>query len=134
MAEANTTPSPFGSDESFLEAQHAEFGKNRRRIRCGICNSSILSKGVSKYARMRIALPTALQRGQNADGDTNSDDIEHFWQVTDMFAFDNVGFTKTVGNIKYLSCADCEFGPIGFHDITSNPKTYNVAHARIKYE
>ena len=26
----------------------------------------------------------------------------------DMFDFDNMGFTNTVENIKYLSCSDCE--------------------------
>ena len=28
--------------------------------------------------------------------------------IQDMFDFDNMGFTNTVENIKYLSCSDCE--------------------------
>ena len=43
--------------------------------------------------------------------------LTRFFEVGDMFQFDNLGFTKTVGNTKYLSCADCDLGPIGYHDI-----------------
>ena len=42
-----------------------------------------------------------------------------FYRVEDMFDFDNVGFTNTVGTTKYLSCADCDVGPIGYHDLTT---------------
>ena len=31
-----------------------------------------------------------------------------------MFDFDNVGFSKTVDDCKFLTCADCEIGPIGY--------------------
>ena len=34
-----------------------------------------------------------------------------------MFDFDNVGFSRTVEDgVKYLVCADCEMGPIGYHN------------------
>jgi hypothetical protein len=49
-----------------------------------------------------------------------------------MFDFDNLGFSKTVGDIKYLICADCEIGPIGWHSIESK-KSY-VAISRVKHE
>jgi hypothetical protein len=37
--------------------------------------------------------------------------LGQFFRVEDMFDFDNMGFTNTVENIKYLSCGDCEAGP-----------------------
>ena len=30
-----------------------------------------------------------------------------------MFTFENIGFSNTVGDFKYLICADCDMGPIG---------------------
>ena len=45
------------------------------------------------------------------------------WQVDDIFTFENMGFSHTVQERKYLACAECEFGPIGFHDMQSG-KSY----------
>ncbi|GAB5591387.1 hypothetical protein Unana1_06287 [Umbelopsis nana] len=52
---------------------------------------------------------------------------EHFWHVSDMMHFDNVGFSKTIGQTKFLSCADCDVGPIGYHNISGDPKEYLIA-------
>ena len=46
-----------------------------------------------------------------------------------MLKFDNLGFTNTVGMTKYLSCADCDLGPIGYHDL--NTKFSYVALSRV---
>ncbi|XP_047390111.1 guanine nucleotide exchange factor MSS4-like [Sciurus carolinensis] len=35
--------------------------------------------------------------------------------VDDVLIFEDVGFPKGVGDIKFLVCADCEIGPIGWH-------------------
>ena len=40
--------------------------------------------------------------------------ITQWYRVDDMFDFDNVGFSKTVDDCKFLTCADCEIGPIGY--------------------
>ena len=63
----------------------------------------------------------------------DGEDLKAFWLVTDMFTFDNVGFTNTVDSIKYLICADCEIGPIGWHNI-SDKKAFYVAVERVKHE
>ena len=44
----------------------------------------------------------------------SSPQLKQFWVVSDMFDFDNVGFSKTVDDCKFLTCADCEIGPIGY--------------------
>lgn len=48
-----------------------------------------------------------------------------------MFTFQNVGFTNSVGNNKFLTCADCEAGPIGYYDIDSK-KSY-IALCRVQH-
>ena len=59
--------------------------------------------------------------------------MKQFYVVNDMYDFDNIGFTKSVDNntIKYLICADCEVGPLGWHCISS--KKNFVALARVKH-
>ena len=74
----------------------------------------------------QLFLPSMTE--QEPAGDTL---VKH-WLVEDMFHFENVGFSKTVQNIKYLICADCEIGPIGWHDV-NNKKEFFVACERVKY-
>lgn len=53
-----------------------------------------------------------------------------------MFSFENVGFSKTLNEtgVKYLCCADCELGPLGYHDTTNNDtKEYLIAVDRVSY-
>ena len=35
----------------------------------------------------------------------------------DMYTFANMAFSRTVGQHKYLCCPDCEFGPLGYHEL-----------------
>ena len=58
--------------------------------------------------------------------------LSEYWMVDNMMTFENVGFSHNVGTIKYLACADCEVGPIGYHD-TQAPKEFFIAASRIKY-
>ena len=52
-----------------------------------------------------------------------------------MTDFENVGFCNTVEGIKYLICADCEIGPLGYHDTKSvaegNP-LFHIAVSRVR--
>ncbi|VBB29460.1 unnamed protein product [Acanthocheilonema viteae] len=36
------------------------------------------------------------------------------WQVERMFDFENIGFTHARDGVKYLVCANCEDGPVGY--------------------
>ncbi|KAJ1960070.1 hypothetical protein GGI12_003999 [Dipsacomyces acuminosporus] len=56
-----------------------------------------------------------------------------FWRLTNMMDFENVGFSKRVDGLQYLSCADCDLAPIGYHDTQDSVKEYLVAVDRIKY-
>ena len=65
------------------------------------------------------------------ENSTTGEDIKGFWQVNDMYTFENLGFSNTIENLKYLICADCEIGPIGWYDLTT--KQSYVALSRVKH-
>ncbi|XP_078500229.1 guanine nucleotide exchange factor MSS4 [Lissotriton helveticus] len=109
-------------------------GKNSKGVHCQRCGSTVLLPGAAKYERRELFLPsmrkkTALADGSSPDGDV----LEDHWLVDDMYTFENVGFTKDVGKIKFLICADCEIGPIGWHCL-DDKKTFYVAVERVKHE
>lgn len=60
-----------------------------------------------------------------------SENLNQYWLVNDMFTFENIGFSNTVENTKYLICADCEMGPVGYHDIVT--KNCFIALKRVKH-
>lgn len=49
--------------------------------------------------------------------EVKTDEITECFQVRDPFQFENVGFSKTVADVKYLTCADCELGPVGWQEL-----------------
>ncbi|CAM0135328.1 hypothetical protein VKS41_000084 [Umbelopsis sp. WA50703] len=82
------------------------------------CNCLVLRKGAATLVKRDPIKPID-------DKDVPSVN-EYFWHVSDMMHFDNVGFSKTVGETKFLSCADCDIGPIGYHIISDQPKEYLI--------
>ena len=44
------------------------------------------------------------------------------FKVDGIYTFENIGFSMPFRGVKYLFCADCEKGPVGYHleDDTSN--------------
>ena len=111
-----------------------ETKKNVHVIRCQICGSKVLTKGSCTYTEMPFSLP--YMKSKDKDGKSLNDkteEIEKFWLVIGMMTFENVGFTRTVGGLKYLICADCEVGPIGYQDISESEKHY-IAVKRVQYK
>nr|2FU5_A Chain A, Guanine nucleotide exchange factor MSS4 [Homo sapiens]2FU5_B Chain B, Guanine nucleotide exchange factor MSS4 [Homo sapiens] len=109
-------------------------GRNRKAVLCQRCGSRVLQPGTALFSRRQLFLPSmrkkpALSDGSNPDGDL----LQEHWLVEDMFIFENVGFTKDVGNIKFLVCADCEIGPIGWHCLDDKNSFY-VALERVSHE
>lgn len=72
-----------------------------------------------------------MMHQKNKESVTQCELLKSYWTVNDMFKFENIGFSHTVENKKYLICADCEMGPVGYHDILSK-KCY-VALKRVKH-
>ena len=80
----------------------------------------------------QLFLPSMSEK-YRIGSEPSGDQVTQFWLVEDMFHFENVGFSKTVNEtVKYLICADCEKGPIGWHDV-GNRKEYLVAAERVLY-
>lgn len=71
------------------------------------------------------------QKNTVSVADLEIETIKHYWKADDMFTFENIGFSNTVHDTKYLICADCEMGPVGYFDITTK-KCY-VALKRVKH-
>jgi len=107
-----------------------ENGKNKFAFRCTQCPSKILGPQLAAYVEETNELPLASQKRGSDQVETET--ISKWVVVADMYIFDNIGFTNSVENVKYLTCADCEFGPIGWFD-TENRKSF-VALSRVKHE
>lgn len=93
-----------------------------------------VSRALVSVLPLQLFLPSmrkkpALASGGGPEGDL----LQEHWLVEDMFTFENVGFTKDVGNIKFLVCADCEVGPIGWHCLDDKDSFY-VALDRVSHE
>lgn len=78
-----------------------------------------------------IPKPTA-KGDQSAQEEIEGETLNKHWLVKDIMDFENIGFTFVRGTIRYLACADCEVGPVGWHDI-SNKKEYYLTAARVQY-
>eukprot|EP00794_Sanderia_malayensis_P019226 gene19226-21153_t len=105
--------------------------KNLKSIHCEFCGSTVIKESTASIKiDQKFSLPLAHKKN---DDTTSSEDINEFWQLNNMMDFENVGFSNTVDNIKYLCCADCEIGPIGYHDVTDKTSFY-VAVSRVVYK
>lgn len=127
----DTEQSKTNADRSDLVS---EDGKNSKSVLCQRCGSKVLSPGIAVFTEKELVLPSMRKTSNNSntEGSVDSDTLTVHWLVDDMFSFDNVGFTKDVGRIKYLICADCEIGPIGWHCL-DDKKSYYVALERVNH-
>ena len=92
--------------------------------------------GVSCLPRLSPILqyfvPDITAKGTKPD-ETEGKTIRYHWLVSEMMEFENIGFSKTVdGNVRFLACADCEIGPIGWHKVTDRHEFYITAE-KVKY-
>lgn len=104
-----------------------------------MCDDDVISKLVCSMFSMQLSIyqlflpamrkKTSIAQSDGVDGDT----LTAHWLVDDMYTFENVGFTKDVGKVKYLICADCEIGPIGWHCL-DDKKSFYVALDRVNHE
>lgn len=101
---------------------------NPNQLRCLTCPSIILKPGVGTCENTEFQLPHMQKKSVETD---ETELITKCWVVKDMFQFENVGFSNTIGNFKYLTCADCEMGPIGWHSLET--KINYVADQRVKH-
>ncbi|KOB73865.1 Guanine nucleotide exchange factor mss4 [Operophtera brumata] len=110
--------------------KNVEDGKNKLAVRCQFCGSKILEKQIGQYMVIEKELPE-IHQASNTEG-IKKEVIKEFYHVKDMYIFENIGFTHEVDNCKYLTCADCEAGPLGWFDIST--KQSYLALSRIVHK
>ncbi|KAH8269737.1 hypothetical protein KR018_008657 [Drosophila ironensis] len=94
-------------------------GKNKTDVRCQFCNSLMLKAKDGSYNEQEVDVPLMMQKQDRTAENLNTEPLKHFWLVQDMMTFENIGFSHSVNGKKFLVCADCERGPVGFHDLTT---------------
>ncbi|XP_012224300.1 guanine nucleotide exchange factor MSS4 [Linepithema humile] len=120
----------MSTGEDNVEIKKDAEGKNKDKVYCTFCPSKMLNAGTARLINKEFALPHIHIKGE---GEANQQEtISDYWLVEDMYTFENIGVSHTVGNVKYLACADCERGPVGWHDL-STKKSY-IALCRVKHE
>ncbi|XP_031782412.1 guanine nucleotide exchange factor MSS4 homolog [Nasonia vitripennis] len=117
------------NDNSIDPKKDAE-GKNAEVIYCAYCPSKILNPGAATFVNIDFALPHMLRK---RDEDTDKrEPISDYWLVDEINNFENIGVSHKVENVKYLACADCEKGPVGWHDLATF-RSY-IALSRVKHQ
>lgn len=127
MSDVNTVVGEKVDTSSLVDQD----GKNLKQIVCERCSSKILPSKVGTFEEIEFEL-NIMKKKSETDSDLTKEKLIQFYRVEDMFDFDNIGFSHTVEDTKYLICADCEIGPVGWHSISSK-KCY-VALNRVAYK
>ncbi|KAK0426912.1 hypothetical protein QR680_009965 [Steinernema hermaphroditum] len=132
--QATATETTADQSSSLSSSSVNEKGNNADIVICLHCGSRVLSRDVAKLSSdgAPFALPTAVQRRDAPEVQTEP--VDAWWIVVDQFHFDNVGFTRAAepDGRRYLTCADCEIGPIGWVDEAT--KHNFVAVNRVGYK
>ncbi|CAG9134073.1 unnamed protein product [Plutella xylostella] len=136
MSEAENLPTSAAvAEDAVVSAKinledFVDDGKNKKTLACKYCGCKILENGCGKYVHLERSLPAELQDKRKTDGYVH-EKLVHYFIVENMYTFDNIGFTHTIDETKYLSCADCDAGPIGYFDVES--KHSYVGMTRVKH-
>ncbi|KAK0145523.1 Guanine nucleotide exchange factor MSS4 [Merluccius polli] len=129
--EHSVDPEGSSADRSGLVS---EDGRNTKAVLCQRCGSKVLCPGMAVFSEKELFLPSMKKKRalSTSEGPMDGDNLTAHWLVDDMYTFENVGFTNDVGRIKYLICADCEIGPIGWHCL-DDKKSFYVAVERVNH-
>ncbi|XP_047520138.1 guanine nucleotide exchange factor MSS4 homolog [Pieris napi] len=114
-----------------VENEYVEDGSNKLLVKCKFCGSKILERNSGKFVTKEIDLPL-MEQDKRAEAKVQYEKINQFFFVENMYTFENIGFTHTIDNCKYLSCADCDAGPVGYYNMDT--KHSYVALSRVKHE
>jgi hypothetical protein len=111
--------------------------KNANKIRCVRCDSLILQPNMCVYIEHEefTEIPSFLKKKElmtSESSQIHTESINKFWFASDIFTFENIGLTNAANNKKYLICADCEIGPLGYQNI-DKPNEYFLCVSRVKY-
>ncbi|KAK9764805.1 hypothetical protein K7432_007402 [Basidiobolus ranarum] len=131
------------SEIDALSSIVTEEGCNAYDLYCPLedCRCLILRKGVGKLVDAESELPELpdlprLLNSTQERKEVSSEFQNKYWSLSDMMSFENVGFSRTLSNtgVKYLICADCDVGPLGYHKSLQQPKDFRLAIERVCYK
>jgi hypothetical protein len=107
---------------------------------CKFCPSTII------LADQADSVPTALNDGKEvtvllhplraASPDEPLQEQKELYRIKSVMNFENIAVMRQINNVKvtgdfkYLSCADCESGPVGIN-YNSNPGVYYLSAERV---
>jgi hypothetical protein len=101
---------------------------NNEKLKCKFCNSTVLSEKVGSMIYDRsLDIPFMVQKKDFTEA--QKENLTKFCVVQKVFDFDNVGVTRSHEGSVYLTCSECEMGPIGLKD--PNSEQYLVAIERV---
>ncbi|QRW07429.1 N-acetyltransferase [Ceratobasidium sp. AG-Ba] len=107
---------------------------NTHKLTCprDVCGSLILSRGVGVWHSAPPSIPEIFSK--SVPGFNDPDQSSGWWLVTPSpMQFENIGFSKAVeGGIKYLSCAECDLGPLGWC-VEKGPSEFWLNASRVGY-
>ncbi|XP_053618446.1 guanine nucleotide exchange factor MSS4 homolog [Plodia interpunctella] len=125
MSEAETN----NATPEDAQNEYIEDGKNKLIVKCKFCGSKILEKKTATYILQEKELPLMQQDVNRKEGEIQKEMVKEYFHVENMYMFENIGFTHQVDSYKYLTCADCDAGPVGYFEIDS--KQSYVALSRV---
>jgi len=142
--EVGTETRPEADDKEPSSDLYDESKKNTKLIRCRVCqckimrpnNARLVSRETYLHTDRKKTLPPHPDHPEQTQPsyEHEKEKVVWFWHLTDMYSFENMGFSKTVDtNTKYLTCADCEREIIGFQ-ILSEGNNFYLAANRVDYE
>lgn len=88
-------------------------------IRIHICYNVLFCAHANACQFCQIDVPLMEQKQQSKPETLSTEELKHFWLLEDMMMFENIGFSHTVNGLKFLVCADCERGPVGYHELST---------------
>lgn len=101
---------------------------NNQKLKCKFCQSLILSENIGKMVYNRpIDIPLMVQKKDITE--VEKEELAKFCIVEKVFDFDNVGVTNSHEGRVYLTCSECDMGPIGLKDPDSTH--YLIAIERV---
>ncbi|KAF8922776.1 Mss4 protein-domain-containing protein [Dissophora ornata] len=99
----------------------------------GATVSTIDDVSESEKKESAEATDSSNNTDKESKDNANEEELQSFWRITDMMAFENIGFSKKLPNgTQFLSCADCDTGPLGYHEPQAT-KEYLIALNRVRY-
>ncbi|KAG4098453.1 Mss4-like protein [Neocallimastix lanati (nom. inval.)] len=118
-------------DATKVDLIEKESNKNSKNIYCPVCNCIVLLKNMVIANESKDEFTFSVPLPGNNDKMNFSEESPFFWEAANQFTFENVGVSKISGDGKrYLSCANCDFGPIGKIE---NQTKYLISADRVRY-